>query len=186
MTVFRVAISTDDDEAAGAVQLLIRVEASGGVHRIAEITMRSNGPAGLTVSSLPEIDLEAIGQALIGGAGASRASSSAVGAGAATGVVGPSAPAGGRVTTRRRSDTQQSVDGSADHGRLAAVQPAEATRYQGTGSGRAYRRMPDAEEVRAVYEAAGTVTGVAEHYGVPRHTAKGWIGRLRKLNGKPS
>jgi hypothetical protein len=46
--------------------------------------------------------------------------------------------------------------------------------------------MPDAEEVRAVYEAAGTVTGVAEHYGVPRHTAKGWIGRLRKLNGNPS
>jgi hypothetical protein len=54
------------------------------------------------------------------------------------------------------------------------------------GSGRAYRRMPDAEEVKAVYEAAGTVTGVAEHYGVPRHTAKGWIGRLRKLNGQPS
>ncbi|MGC4891293.1 hypothetical protein [Micromonospora sp. DT227] len=186
MTAFRVAISTDDDEVAGAVQLLIRIEASGGVHRIAEITMRSNGPTGLTVSSLPEIDLEAIGQALIRGAGASRASSSAVEAGAATGVVGPRAPAGGRVTTRGRSDTQQSVDGSADHGRLAAAQPAETTRDQGTGSGRAYRRMPDAEEVRAVYEAAGTVTGVAEHYGVPRHTAKGWIGRLRKLDGKPS
>ncbi|MFI6133218.1 hypothetical protein [Micromonospora sp. NPDC051141] len=186
MTAFRVAISTDDDETAGAIQLLIRVEASGDVHRIAEITMRSNGPAGLTVSSLPEIDLEAIGQALIAGAGASRAGSSAVGTGAATGVVDSSAPAGGRVSTRGRSDTQQSVDDSADHGRLAAVQPAEAARHQGAGSGRAYRRMPDAEEVRAVYEAIGTVTGVAEHYGVPRHTAKGWIGRLRKLNGESS
>jgi hypothetical protein len=32
----------------------------------------------------------------------------------------------------------------------------------------------------AVYAQTGTITGVAEHYSVPRHTAAGWASRLRR------
>lgn len=45
---------------------------------------------------------------------------------------------------------------------------------------RAYRRMPDADELRAAFDRIGTVTGLAKHYGVPRHTAQGWMARLRR------
>lgn len=45
---------------------------------------------------------------------------------------------------------------------------------------RAYRRMPDPAEVKETYLANRTITGVAAHYGVPTHTAQGWISRLRR------
>jgi transposase len=34
-------------------------------------------------------------------------------------------------------------------------------------------------DLAEVYQRLGGVTAVAEHYDVPRHTAQGWIGRLR-------
>lgn len=50
----------------------------------------------------------------------------------------------------------------------------------GSKADRAYRRMPDPAEVKATYLASRTITGVAEHYGVPTHTAQGWVSRLRR------
>jgi hypothetical protein len=47
------------------------------------------------------------------------------------------------------------------------------------GGERAYRRMPDASEVMKAYEEVGTVSGLAEHFGVPRHTVNHWARRLR-------
>lgn len=47
------------------------------------------------------------------------------------------------------------------------------------GGERAYRRMPDPGEVMAAYEEVGTVSGLAEHFGVPRHTVNHWARRLR-------
>lgn len=49
-----------------------------------------------------------------------------------------------------------------------------------TGQGRAYRRMPPAEEVLAAYQQAGSLSGLAEYYQVPRHTIQGWASRLRR------
>jgi transposase len=41
-----------------------------------------------------------------------------------------------------------------------------------------YRRTPD--DLATVYENVGATTAaVAEHYQVPRHTAQGWVRRLR-------
>jgi transposase len=40
--------------------------------------------------------------------------------------------------------------------------------------------MPD--DFAAVYRQAGTASAIADHYGVPRHTAQGWIGRHKKQN----
>ncbi|MET9265634.1 hypothetical protein [Amycolatopsis sp. NPDC004079] len=50
------------------------------------------------------------------------------------------------------------------------------------GGGRAYRKMPEVAEVLAVYEQTGTVTAMAAHFGVPRHTAQGWMGRIRRMD----
>ena len=56
--------------------------------------------------------------------------------------------------------------------------PAKRTRAAGTtASGRVYRRTPD--DLAAVFEQVETVAGVAAHYQVPRHTAQGWVSRLR-------
>ncbi|MBL6279840.1 hypothetical protein JMF97_27155 [Micromonospora fiedleri] len=53
-------------------------------------------------------------------------------------------------------------------------------------SDRAYRRMPDPSELKDIYLKNRTVTGVAKHYGVPTHTAQGWITRLRRKGVIPS
>jgi hypothetical protein len=46
---------------------------------------------------------------------------------------------------------------------------------------RPYRRMPDVEEVKAVYLESGSVGKLALHYDVPRYTAQAWVDRLRRL-----
>ncbi|GIJ43241.1 hypothetical protein Val02_01270 [Virgisporangium aliadipatigenens] len=52
--------------------------------------------------------------------------------------------------------------------------------------GRAYRKMPDQDEVVAAWNETGKVSAVAEHFGVPRHTATGWLRRLRGLGVIPA
>jgi hypothetical protein len=49
-----------------------------------------------------------------------------------------------------------------------------------TSGGRAYRRMP--EDFRAVYQQTSSPAAIADHYGVPRHTAQGWIRRIKNEN----
>jgi hypothetical protein len=49
--------------------------------------------------------------------------------------------------------------------------------------GRVYRRSP--ADLEAVYQQAGSVTAVADHYNVPRHTAQGWIRTLRRRQAGP-
>ena len=53
-------------------------------------------------------------------------------------------------------------------------------------SDRAYRRMPDPAELKDIYLGSRTIIGVAQHYGVPTHTAQGWISRLRRKGVLPS
>jgi len=68
--------------------------------------------------------------------------------------------------------------------KAATVTVAKGNRRQrkaktSAGGERAYRRMPDPNEVMAAYEEVGTVSGLAEHFGVPRHTVNHWARRLR-------
>ncbi|WP_200215451.1 hypothetical protein [Micromonospora coerulea] len=51
------------------------------------------------------------------------------------------------------------------------------------GEGRVYRRSP--ADLEAVYQQAASVTAVADHYNVPRHTAQGWIRTLRRRQAGP-
>jgi hypothetical protein len=54
-----------------------------------------------------------------------------------------------------------------------------AATAQSTSDRRAYRRMPEPADVLAAYLEVGGTTALARHYGVPRHTATGWLRRLR-------
>jgi hypothetical protein len=64
--------------------------------------------------------------------------------------------------------------------RKAAAAKKTAAKATGNVEGdreRVYRRMPD--DFAEVYRQAGTVTGVADHYNVPRYTVNGWLRRHR-------
>jgi len=62
---------------------------------------------------------------------------------------------------------------------------ARRSRKEPERQGRAYRKMPDPDEVVAAWEETGKVSAVAEHFGVPRHTATGWLRRLRAMGVIP-
>jgi hypothetical protein len=85
-----------------------------------------------------------------------------------------------RPGTRRAPATAPQVAVSAT--------PASSSRRRRTPAKteRAYRRMPDPDEVRATYLKARTITGVAAFYDVPTHTAQGWVSRLRRKGVIPA
>jgi pimeloyl-ACP methyl ester carboxylesterase len=64
------------------------------------------------------------------------------------------------------------------------VRPARRGRGRSEGaaapSERNYRRMPPVDDVMAAYRDAGSVSALADHFGVPRHTVQGWARRLRR------
>jgi hypothetical protein len=152
------------DGSAGEAQATIRVETAPPTPRIIEMTVRYSAIDGLPATALPSVDLEAVVRALVSGVRATSGSTPT-----------PENEGG-------HGDPQDAAGGSKPTPAVELEAPSR-TRPPETVTevaGRAYRRMPDADELRAVYERIGTVTGVAEHYGVPRHTAQGWMGRLRK------
>lgn len=150
-------------------QAIVRVRTEGGKAFMEEITMRASEGSMLRPGQAPPVDLGMLVRAF----GNYRES-----VGEADAVISQIAEAtpltakskAGRavsVTAARRSPAVTS-GGSA--GAPTATLPGE----------RAYRRMPDVATLRAVYEQTRTITGLAAHFGVPRHTAQGWITRLRR------
>ncbi|MBO0868349.1 MAG: hypothetical protein J2P15_07255, partial [Micromonosporaceae bacterium] len=113
-------------------------------------------------------------------AGRNGAGRSAAGGRTATGR-----KATGRRAAARKATTREAVDERqpSTRGRRAA-KAAKATATKSDRQTRAYRRMPD--DIVTVFRQAGGVTRTAEHYGVPRHTAQGWIRRLRMQGDLPS
>jgi hypothetical protein len=114
----------------------------------------------------------------------------------ATGDTTPQASASAPTPARRPSRrptadarTADSAQATTSRGRSKATPkkaaPGKTVRKQapaaadaGSSAERAYRRMPD--DFAAVYRQAGTTAAIADHYGVPRHTAQGWIRRHKK------
>jgi len=84
---------------------------------------------------------------------------------------------------RRRATTSSAAGASATGAGAGAGVPrkrakrADATARRGS---RPYRRMPPVEEVMAAYRQAGSVSAMAEHFGVPGHTVQGWARQLRR------
>jgi hypothetical protein len=145
------------------------------------MTLQSSAASGLTSATLPIIDLKGVVEALQSGI--------------APGIAPPEKPKPAKVSAARSSSSISPKRADAQPRRSGAGTPASSgagtsaksavTPKDDISAERVYRRMPDAKELAAVYDRIGTVTGVAKHYDVPRHTAQGWMARLRKLDASP-
>jgi hypothetical protein len=179
---YTITITPFDDETAP--QTTIRVDTSSGQARIVELSVRAPDGSGLTPGQLPAVNIDQMIAAV------TPSQPAALGAAPAEAQPRQRRAAAGRRAT---SGTRTASGTRAKAGRSAAQAPtrsrqarsvqaraAKATE-QPARTGRAYRRMPEAEELVAAYREAGGTTAVAKQYGVPRHTATGWIRRLRRL-----
>jgi hypothetical protein len=89
-------------------------------------------------------------------------------------------PAGKRVRIRTATTSAKPKTAAAPAPKGTRARTAKRTTASEMPSGeRAYRRMPPADEVMAAYGQVGTVRGLADFFGVPRHTVQGWARRLR-------
>jgi hypothetical protein len=163
-------VTVEPDPADGATtHLVLHVDTRPPRPRVVEMILRSPVHGGLLAAAMPDIDLAGVVEAL--STLIQRSESLPSSNDPETGEMSSTGPSGAAQT-------------SPPTGAAPAPTPTVAALPNGQQrdpGGRAYRRMPDAEQLQAVYEHAGTVTGVAKHYGVPRHTAQGWMARLRKL-----
>jgi hypothetical protein len=76
--------------------------------------------------------------------------------------------------------TKTTAAGETRAGRPPRRQVARPAATPAESPERMYRRMPPADVVMAAYEQVGTVSGLADHFDVPRHTVQGWARQLRK------
>jgi hypothetical protein len=162
MSRYTITISADDG--AGA-QTTVSVDVERGATRITELKVKAPAGAGLSGQQLSSVDYELLLRAILPATGETTADTPAV----------PSARRGARVTDGRRG--RRSSAGEAKG--VAARRRARAGRAEAAtpSTGRVYRRMPD--DLADVYAQTRSVTAVARHYDVPRHTAQGWMNRLR-------
>ncbi|WP_147404366.1 hypothetical protein [Nocardia panacis] len=163
---------------ADGLSLTVHIDGDAGVPRVTGMAIRTSARNGLTRANLLYIDLRAIAQALaIKEMSPTRQSQLSL---FDYEVAEPqSRQAVAAAFARPASATGSAFERNVNH---PEVEPAALPSSIGDINGRVYRRMPDPDELRANFEIIGTVTGLAKKYGVPRHTAQGWMGRLRKIN----
>jgi hypothetical protein len=150
----RYTITVRADE--GGAQTTVSVDVERGTTRITELTVKAPAGAGLSGRQLSSVDYELLLRAIM------PATTDAADS--------PRARRGRGVDGRR---TRRSGTGEA-----TGAATRRRTRSTATPStGRVYRRMPD--DLADVYAQTNSVTAVARHYDVPRHTAQGWMNRLR-------
>jgi hypothetical protein len=130
-------------------ETVVSVDTAAGTPRVTEVAVRSRAGAGVTLHQMPDIDLQMLLRALWPSDEPA--------------VAHPAKAAPQRAAASKSAPT--------------ARRKAPASGQPAVRAGRVYRKMPD--DLAEVYAERGTVVGVAKHYGVPRHTAQGWVGRLR-------
>jgi hypothetical protein len=151
-------------------QTTIQVDTTSGAARVTELTVRASG-SGLSPTELPVIDLAGLVAALA--PGSAPALTAAAAAPAATEAAPAPATRGRRPRKAVAEAPKKVTRGGRRRGAGAEEAPAKA--------GRAYRRMPAQEEVLSAWNDSRSATQVANHFDVPRHTATGWLRRLRQL-----
>jgi hypothetical protein len=92
----------------------------------------------------------------------------------------PPTPAGPSPVRTRVKTTGRKANAKQTPSRTRQAK-ADMAAAQSSSGRRAYRRMPDPNEVLDAYRQVGGTTALARHYGVPRHTATGWLRRLRSM-----
>jgi hypothetical protein len=186
--VTKYVITISPEGPAPGTQITLRVDLSSGRPRVEELLVRPPGDRGLGPTDL-SVDVGLLLRAFIGDKDGQIAPEpdSVLGERSTASVSSASAPvAPGGPAPRDASSGTVNTDKPAAGERAPRREAARATgRRIGGGSAgatteRPYRRMPDPEEMMVVYQQYGTITGLAEHFGVPRHTAQGWASRLRR------
>jgi hypothetical protein len=208
---YLITIAPDDGGTAGnSAHTTVRVDTSTGRTRITELTVRSASGSGLAPGDLPAIDVDLLIRALTAPGSAQPltvepATPAETGQTSRTDTATPEpAPAQQAATAPRRRGRKtaaktapaKKTTARKTTGRKATAGKATATAAKSTKTAsrrvsaaaapaaagtRAYRRMPDPEQVMDAYRQTGTIGGVAEHFNVPRHTVAGWARRLRSL-----
>lgn len=161
----------NDSFASPAVQTRVRLDLEEGRPTVREVVIQPVEGAEMRGGELPYVNLELLLSAFISPGAAGDPPGVSVSGGAALPRVstGPAEPA--PVEAAGPSGGGRSRKGGLGR------KPAATARIQ---AGRAYRRAPQDDELEAVYRQTGTIAGVAGHFGVPAHTAQGWITRLRR------
>lgn len=169
MSSYTITITPDDTTNASAT---LRVNLGAAGARITELTVRAGDGEGFAPEELPGFELSR----LIGAIAPSRIIDSAA------------LPATGAPAAVLHARAGEDGSGRAGRTRTPAKKTArKAAAKKGAASqreARAYRRMPD--DIVEVFHEAGGATALANHYGVPRHTAQGWLRRLRQQGDLPS
>jgi hypothetical protein len=149
-------------------QTTIQVDTTSGAARVTELTVRAGG-SGLSPQELPVFDLAALVAALAPGSAAPALTA------APSAPVAAQAEAPARGRRGRKATAEAPKKATRGRRRAAAAEEAPAK------AGRAYRRMPAQDEVLAAWNETRSATQVANHFDVPRHTATGWLRRLRQM-----
>ena len=192
MAGYTITIAPNDDDAGPLTT--IRVDTASGNARITELTVRAADGDGLSPQQLPALNLDQLIAALVPSAPAAIAAPApaaaqspaataaqptpAADAPAAESAPQPAAPEprAGRTARAKKAARKAPAKKAPSRSRQAKADTAAAQ----SGSGRrAYRRMPESTEVLDAYQQVGGTTALARHFGVPRHTATGWLRRLR-------
>ncbi len=156
-------------------QTTIHVDTTTGAARVTELTVKAADGTGLAPTQMPTIDLAGLVAALAPGTTPAITSSVTV-----ADVPVPTSPRPATRSRRGRGTAKADKAGpkkSITRGRRRAA----ATAAEKPTAGRAYRRMPDQDDVVAAWQETQSASALAEHFGVPRHTATGWLRRLRGL-----
>ena len=188
MSSYTITITPDDTTNASAT---LRVNLGTNGPRITELTMRAGDGEGFAPEDLPGFDLAR----LIGAFAPSRVIEAAPAAALPAGTAPvevvhartaeDGGPRGrGRPRKAAKVAKKAAAPKAAKATKATRKAAAKATRSSGRDGARAYRRMP--EDILEVFGQAGGATALANHYGVPRHTAQGWLRRLRQQGDLPS
>jgi hypothetical protein len=179
---YTITITPDDSSNATAT---VRVNLGTDGPRITELTLRAGDAEGFPPGSLPGLDLDVLLGAFASAAAGSVTTSPATRGSATRGSAIKGSAIRGSATARSTTP-QPKTPTRPTRAEAATTKSASAdkTSKSAAAGRRPYRRMP--EDVAEVYQQSGGATGVANHYGVPPHTAQGWLRRLRQQGLLPT
>jgi hypothetical protein len=181
---YTITITPDNDTTTTTLHL----DTSGDQVVLTDLHLHAGG--GLSAGQLPAIDyglllraittstptpVTAAGGRAIGAPARGRARAGSARTGTArTGA----ARARGAAKAVGTAATKTAAPNKAVRGAKKAAAKATVAKKAATARGeRAYRRMPD--DIANVFTRQPGAAAIAAHYGVPRHTANGWLRRLR-------
>jgi hypothetical protein len=169
MSGYTVTITPSGDRSGR--QTTVLVDTTSGAARVTELTVRAGGN-GLSAQELPAIDLALLVAALAPGSTPAITAVPAATPAPAASTARTRQPRGRRAARKAAPAPVKATRGR----RRAAAAAAEAPK-----AGRAYRRMPAQDDVVAAWNETQSASALAAHFDVPRHTAQGWLRRLRSM-----